>query len=114
MKFPGNQIVNVLLRKGVVGLKSEALLLMSLSHVSKFATALLKRFLSLHIFFQIKVCSSTTSTGCEGIHEISEKLKTVSSKGENHIVEDVKLTVDVVEKIITHVDLSNIEKTPKV
>ena len=115
MKFPENQIVNVLPRKGVVGLKSEALLLMSLSHVSKFATALLKRFFSLHIFFfQIKVCSSTTSTGCEGIHEISEKLKTVSSKGENHIVEDVKLTVDVVEKIITHVDLSNIEKTPKV
>ena len=74
-----------------------------------------KRFLSLHIFFfQIKVCSSTTSTECEGIHEISEKLKAVSAKGENHIVEDVKLTVDVVEKIVTRVDLSNIEKTPKV
>ena len=74
-----------------------------------------KCFLSLHIsFFQTKVCSSATSTGCEGIHAISEKLKSVSSKGKNHIVEDVKLTVDVVEKIVTHVDLSNIEKTPKV
>lgn len=68
----------------------------------------------IFLFFQTKVCSSTTSTGCEGIHEISEKLKTVSSKGKNHIVEDVKLTVDVVEKIVTHVDLSNIDKTPKV
>ena len=29
-------------------------------------------------------------------------------------MEDIKLTVDVVEKIVTHVDLSNIEKTPKV
>ena len=60
------------------------------------------------------MCSSATSTECEGIHEISEKLKTVSSKGENNIVEDVKLTVNVVEKIVTNVDLSNIEKTPKV
>lgn len=68
----------------------------------------------IFLFFQTKVCSSTTSTGCEGIHEISEKLKTVSSKGKNYIVEDVKLTVDVVEKIVTHVDLSNIDKTPKV
>ena len=59
------------------------------------------------------MCSSTTA-GCEGIHEISEKLKNVSSKGKNHIVEDIKLTVDVMEKIVTHVDLSNIEKTPKV
>ena len=67
----------------------------------------------IFLFFQIKVCSSTTSTGCEGIQEISEKLKNVSSRGENHIVEDIKLTVDVVEKIVTHVDLSNIEKTPK-
>ena len=41
-------------------------------------------------------------------------MKNVSSRGENHIVEDIKLTVDVVEKIVTHVDLSNIEKTPKV
>ena len=68
----------------------------------------------IFLFFQIKVCSSTTSTGCVGIQEISEKLKNVSSRGENHIVEDIKLTVDVVEKIVTHVDLSNIEKTPKV
>ena len=29
-------------------------------------------------------------------------------------MEDIKLTVDVVEKIVTHVDLSNIEKIPKV
>ena len=68
----------------------------------------------MFLFFQIKVCSSTISTGCEGIHEISEKLKNLSSKGEKHIVEDIKVIVDVVEKIVTHVDLSNIEKTPKV
>ena len=68
----------------------------------------------IFLYFQIKVCSSTTSTRCEGIHEISEKLKNVSSKGKTHIVEDIKLTVDVVEKIVTHVDLSNIEKAPKV
>ena len=41
-------------------------------------------------------------------------MKNVPSRGENHIVEDIKLTVDVVEKIVTHVDLSNIEQTPKV
>ena len=60
------------------------------------------------------MCSSTTSIGCEGIQEISEKLRNVSARGKNHIVEDIKLTVDVVEKIVTHVDLSNIEKIPKV
>ena len=70
---------------------------------------------SLLIFlFQIKFCTPTTSTGCEGIHEISEKLKNISSKNVNHIVEDVKLTVDIVEKIVNHVDFNNIEKTPKV
>ena len=68
----------------------------------------------MFLLFQIKVCSSTRLIGCEEIHEISEKLKNVSSKGENHIVEDIKLTVDVVEKIVTHVDLSNIGKTPQV
>ena len=68
----------------------------------------------MFLFFQIKVCSSTTLTGCKGIQEISEKLKNVSSRGKNQIVEDIKLTVDVVEKIVTRVDLSNIEKTPKV
>ena len=60
------------------------------------------------------MCSSTTSIGCEGIQEISEKLRNVSARGKIHIVEDIKLTVDVVEKIVTHVDLSNIEKIPKV
>ena len=68
----------------------------------------------MFLFFQIKVCSSTTLTGCKGIQEISEKLKNVSSRGKNQIVEDIKLTVDVVEKIVTRVDLSSIEKTPKV
>ena len=68
----------------------------------------------MSFIFQIKVCSSATSTGCQGIEKISEKLKNVSSRGENHIVEDIKLTVDVVEKIVTHVDLSNIKRTPKV
>ena len=51
--------------------------------------------------------------GCEGAHQISEKLKNVSSKGGTQVVENVQLTVDVVEKIVTHVDLSNIEQTPK-
>ena len=60
------------------------------------------------------MCSSTTSIGCEGIQEISEKLRNVSARGKIHIVEDIKLTVDVVEKIVTHVDLSNIKRTPKV
>ena len=70
--------------------------------------------LNIFLFFQIKVCTSTTLTGCEGIHEISEKLKNVSSKGGTQIVENVQLTVDLVEKIVTHVDLTNIKKTPKV
>ena len=60
------------------------------------------------------MCSSTTSVGCEGIQEISEKLRNVPARGKNHIVEDIKLTVDVVEKIVTHVDLNNIEIIPKV
>ena len=62
---------------------------------------------------QIEVCTLTTSTGCEGAHQISEKFKNVSSKGGTQIVENVQLTVDVVEKIVTRVDLSNIEQTPK-
>ena len=33
---------------------------------------------------------------------------------ENDLNMGIKLTVDVVEKIVTHVDLSNIEETPKV
>ena len=68
----------------------------------------------MFLSFQVKVCSSATSSGCDGIQEISEKLKNVSFRGENHIVEDIKLTVDVVEKIVANVDLSNIENTPKV
>ena len=37
----------------------------------------------------------------------------VSSKGGNQIAENVQLTVDVFEKIVTRVDLSNIEQIPK-
>ena len=69
---------------------------------------------NIFLFLQIKVCTSTISTACERTEEISEKLRNVSSKGGNQIVEDVQLTVDIIEKIAIHVDLSNIEKTPKV
>ena len=80
----------------------------------KAAPSLSDYFFLVFLIVQIKVCTSARLTGCEEITVISNRLKIVYSEGEIHIVEDIKLTVDIIEKIVAHIDLSNIEKVPQV
>ena len=64
--------------------------------------------------FQSEICTSNRSSGCKGIDIVSEELKSIYHSEEIRIVEDVGLTVDVVEKIVTNISPENVNKTPEV
>lgn len=66
--------------------------------------------------FQTEVCNkeSVKSTSCKEINEVSEQLKNIYDKEAPKIVEDIKSTVNIIEKIVDNVTPDNIAETPKV
>lgn len=64
--------------------------------------------------FQTEICTSNRSSGCKEIDLVSEELKSIYQSGEVHLVEDVDLTADVVENIVTNISPENINKAPEV
>ena len=66
------------------------------------------------LFSQTEICGSNRSSGCKEIDAVSDELKTIYRSGKARIVEDVYLTVDVLEKIVNNVSPENINKTPEV
>lgn len=54
------------------------------------------------------------STSCKEINEVSEQLKNIYDGAEPKIVEDIKSTVNIIEKIVDNVTPDNIAETPKV
>ena len=64
--------------------------------------------------FQTEICTSTRSSGCKGIDAVSEELKSIYHSGQVRIVEDVNLTVNLIEKIVSSISPENINKTPEV
>ena len=66
------------------------------------------------LFLQTKICGSNRTSSCKEIDAVSDELKTIYRSGEVQIVEDVYLTVDVVEKITANISPENINKTPEV
>ena len=72
-----------------------------------------KKFLMI-FFFQIEICASSKSSGCKEIDEVSDKLKTIYRSREVRIIQDVNLTVDIVENIVTSIRPENVNKTPEV
>ena len=63
---------------------------------------------------QTEICSSNRSSGCKEIDEVSDELKTIYQTGQVRIVEDVDLSVDIVEKIVSSITPENVNKTPEV
>lgn len=53
-------------------------------------------------------------TSCKEINEVSEQLKNIYDGVEPKIVEDIKSTVNIIEKIVDNVTPDNIAETPKV
>ena len=53
-------------------------------------------------------------TSCKEINEVSEQLKNIYDGVEPNIVEDIKSTVNIIEKIVDNVTPDNIAETPKV
>ena len=66
------------------------------------------------IIFQSEICTSSRSTDCKEIDSVSEELKSIYHSGEVRIAEDVDLTVNVIEKIVTNISPENVNKTPRV
>ena len=68
------------------------------------------------IFFilQTEICASNRSSGCKEIDEVSDELKTFYRTGEVRIVEDLNLTVVIVEKVVSSISPENVNKTPEV
>ena len=68
------------------------------------------------IFFilQTEICASNRLSGCKEIDEVSDELKTIYRTGEVRIVEDLNLTVGIVEKVVSSISPENVNKTPKV
>lgn len=68
----------------------------------------------MFFIFQTEICTSTRSSACKGIDVVSEELKSIYHSGEVRIAEDVDLTVDLIEKIVSNISPENINKTPGV
>ena len=60
------------------------------------------------------MCVSASRSECEGIQDISDKLKTVYKTNNIRIVEDIKSTTAVIEKIVDSITEYNFKKSPKV
>ena len=57
---------------------------------------------------------SSRQTRCKEIHELSEQLRLVYYTEIIRIVEDIEVTVDIIEKIVGSITTYNIGKAPEV
>ena len=63
---------------------------------------------------QTEICNSTRQTECKEIDVLSEQLRRVYYTKIIRIVEDIEVTVDIIEKIVGSITTYNIGKAPEV
>ena len=63
---------------------------------------------------QTEICASNRLSGCKEIDKVSDELRTIYQKGQVRIVEDVGLSVNTVENIVSSISPENFDKTPEV
>ena len=63
---------------------------------------------------QTEICNSTRQTECKEIDVLSEQLRLVYYNETIRIVEDIEVTVDIIEKIVGSITTYNIGKAPEV